>query len=338
MSEYRLFASTIAAALFWFASPASAQLVIAGDEDEPPPPPVKKLPPPQPRRALPPPTLTYHALFVNGLSFQAGRTQVTGSDADDRTMGYRFALRQDQLYTRGAWTARLHMEGTIGGGTGGLEGSLRLAAAGGAWGEVGERHGPFARLGYAVEFQGNDKLYRSSLRIPELQLGYQLNHDTTWFEFGGVGSLVLAGRYNTGDHARRELGFAPTAGGFATVQVDGARVNFTLERIFTSTGPETPVDQLRGDMCLEPFTAIVLCGHGQLHVGEVELPGGSFQTSRATYFGGSIAFGVIRAPAAMRREAEREEERKRMERELKRSQSPGMPPPAQPNPLRPIPR
>jgi hypothetical protein len=171
---------------------------------------------------------------------------------------------------------------------------LENALTVGLRGYFGDDHGPFARMGLAYQIMGNNKFYRSYVELPRGEVGYQLLTSGALVEVSGRAGLVLGGRYYTGDHAQRRIDSELEWGGSATVQLDPLRLHASAMRIEAhQTGPGTPIDQLDGAVCLNPWKGLLLCGHGSYHRGDVELPGGRFQESTATYLGGTLGYGWI---------------------------------------------
>ncbi len=239
---------------------------------------------------------TEGSVFYDLLSLRVGSYRIRGSDADATTVGFLFAVDPDVIVTSNHATGRFQLYGAIGGGTDGLEGELDWSSTGGVRGYFGDTHGPFARIGLGLQLLGNNKIYRSSFELPEAHVGYQYAGNGIVVEVAGTASLVLGGRYYTGDHAERRIDTEPAVGGFATVHFDGFRLHGAATRIFArQTGPGTPIDQLETQACINPVSIVFLCAHGSYHRGDVELPGGAYRESTALYLGGTLGIGVIEA-------------------------------------------
>lgn len=239
---------------------------------------------------------TEGSVFYDLVSLRVGSYRIRGSDADATTVGFLFAIDPDVIVTSDHATGRFQLYGAIGGGSDGLEGELDWSSTGGVRGYFGDTHGPFARVGLGMQLLGNNKLYRSSFELPEAHVGYQYAGNGIVAELAGTASLVLGGRFYTGDRAERRIDTEPALGGFATVQFDGFRVHATATRIFArQTAPGTPIDQLETQACINPVSVVFLCAHGSYHRGDVRLPGGAFRESTALYVGGTVGIGVIEA-------------------------------------------
>lgn len=235
------------------------------------------------------------SVFWELLALRVGSYDIRGSDADTRSWGFLVVLDPDVAATADYVSYRTSFYGALGGGSDGFEGHLTWRPRAGVRGYLGEDHGPFARIGLGLEFLGNNKLYRSWVELPYLEIGYQLMNEDVWFELGPTGGLVLGGRYYTGDAAERRIDTEPELGAQVTLQVDGFRAHASAMRIFArQTGPGTPIDELNAELCINPAGLFLMCGHAAYHRGDVELPGGGTSTSTATYFGGTIGLGVVR--------------------------------------------
>jgi hypothetical protein len=235
------------------------------------------------------------SVFWELLALRVGSYDIRGSDADTRSWGFLVVLDPDVAATADYVSYRTSFYGALGGGSDGFEGHLTWRPRAGVRGYLGDDHGPFARIGLGLEFLGNNKLYRSWVELPYLEVGYQLMNDDVWFELGPTGGLVLGGRYYTGDAAERRIDTEPELGAQVTLQVDGFRAHASAMRIFAGqTGPGTPIDEVNAELCINPAGLFLMCGHAAYHRGDVELPGGGYSTSIATYFGGTIGLGVVR--------------------------------------------
>ncbi len=158
----------------------------------------------------------FETTAASGLT--GGRVSITrlrGSDADDVGSGLGMALagHSERYGAYGVFSVREASFAFLGGGSLGFEGGLGADVAAGTRLPVASNHGPFFRLGLRGHLLGNDKIYTSLLEIPQLQIGYQSLREGHVFEIAGRVGPVLAGRYNTGDHAERKLGKSFEAGG-----------------------------------------------------------------------------------------------------------------------------
>jgi len=236
----------------------------------------------------------YLSLFFDLVSLRVGTYDIEGSDADARTWGFLFSLDPDIVATADYFTYRSTLYAAIGGGTDGPEGQLDWNWGLGVRGYFGDAHGPFVRAGMGLGVKGNNKLYRSFFELPELVGGYQVHSDDFLLEVSGSAGLVLGGRWFTGDHAERRIDTELQWGGRFTLQTDGFRVNARFLRIEArQTEPGTPIDELGAELCLNPVSALLVCGTSAWHRGDVRLPSGRFSESTALYFGGTVGIGQV---------------------------------------------
>ena len=186
---------------------------------------------------------------------------------------------------------------SLGGGSGGVEGSLSAAFTLGLRAPFGDTHGPFARVGLGGELLGNSKFYYSHIDLPLGEVGYQYVHDRTVLELGARATPILTGRYNTGDTSRRELGTSFAWGGYLAVHTRYGRLDGSFTRVEAHhTDPGTPVDVARGMACVYFAETVALCADGmwlrgdQQPVGVVTagLPPGTMAES--IYAGATLGF------------------------------------------------
>ncbi len=233
------------------------------------------------------------AMMTRAVGLSGSYYDVDGSDADARTLGLLLSFGGARESKDGVQVARTQGRLALGYGGGGVEGEFLLEGSSGFILPIGPGAGPFVRLGLGLEFLGNPKFYRSRFELPFLELGVQTLSDDVLFEVAGRGGVVLAGRFNTGDEASRKLGADGELGGLATLQVEHFRLSATGMRIFSHHAPGSPVDALRGQLCVEPLEGLLLCGDAAHHRGEVRIPGGTVSDSTVRYLGLSLGYGGI---------------------------------------------
>ncbi|MBI5536325.1 MAG: hypothetical protein HY898_26630 [Deltaproteobacteria bacterium] len=222
---------------------------------------------------------------------RASTTHVKGSDADvsGPGMGLQLAGHSETYGTADSFTRRGTTFFILGGGARGFEGGIGADIAFGWRARVATHHGPLARLGMRGWLLGNNELYSSLLELPQLQAGYQ------WFRYGNVLELagrvgpVLAGRYNTGNIARRKLGDAFEVGGHAAAHLDPIHLELGYMRVFTDSGPGGAVDMISGVMCGASL-ALRLCLDGRYYRGNEDFRPGS-GIADSVYAGFSIGLG-----------------------------------------------
>jgi hypothetical protein len=233
------------------------------------------------------------AMMTRAIGLSGSYYDIDGSDADARTLGLMLSFGGARESNDGVQVTRTNGRVALGYGGGGVEGELLLEGSGGLFLPLGPGAGPFARLGLGLEFLGNPKFYRSRFELPFLELGAQVLSDDVLLEVAGRGGVVLAGRFNTGDEASRKLGADGELGGLATLQFERFRLSATGMRIFSHHAPGSPVDELRGQLCLEPLEGLLLCGEAAHHRGEVRIPGGTISDSTVRYLGVLLGYGGI---------------------------------------------
>jgi hypothetical protein len=210
-------------------------------------------------------------------------------DAGSVTVG----IAPDVAERAGYTTWRRRLSAHLGGGQSGFEwdlGALLLAG-----GRLGAGAGaPFARAGVDVWFSGNSDYYHSHFEAPRFEVGYQfLAADRVFFEIGGRGGLMLAGRHRVFDRTR-DIGAAFDAGGFLTLQLSFLRLNAEALRIFeTRNAPETALDRAHADLCAIFSSNLALCMTGSIDRGEV-VSGGDAVEITASYLGFALSFGQAR--------------------------------------------
>jgi hypothetical protein len=206
--------------------------------------------------------------FIGGV--RASVVDVRGSDADQTTVGATFAGEGQQFKTVDVSTLHAITHFGLGGGTGGVEGSLGGFIFAGLRAPVGDHHGPFARIGIGGELLGNRKLYFSRLELPMAEAGWQYLNDRTVLELGARGGAILAGRYNTGHAANRELNASFEWGGYAAAHSSFGRLDVSLSRIEARDAtPNTPVHVLRGVACVFVADTVGICADGSYFSGDV---------------------------------------------------------------------
>jgi hypothetical protein len=151
---------------------------------------------------------------------------------------------------------------TIGGGSAGFEGALDVMTASGFLARIGAHQGIVARIGAQAWVWGNQQLYSSLLSLPEGQLGFQFARGSGALELGLHGGAVLVGRYRPGTEESRKLGKSADYGAYAAIHFAPVHIDLDLVRIDALRAPpNTPVDNLRGSVCLVP-AVFSLCFRG----------------------------------------------------------------------------
>jgi hypothetical protein len=131
----------------------------------------------------------------------------------------------------------------------GVEGGIGGDLSVGLFTPLGRHEGLVSRLGLRGHLLGNHAFYTSLVELPLLELGYQRIGRDFGFDLAARGGAVLIGRFNP-DEAERRLGGSFEWGGVLALRVHHVDFNLDWTRIEArNTGPETPVDMLRGLVC-----------------------------------------------------------------------------------------
>ena len=186
-------------------------------------------------------------LAIVGAKFQG--TSVAAGPATDTAFGAAIAGTVESYALDG--TTHGWMQFALGGGEAGVEGALAGTIDVGYRIDVGEKHGPFGRVGFDGRIQGNDLLFFSHLEIPRLTLGYQYLDGKTVLEAGLRGGPIITGRLKPGVEGRRSLSRALEWGGFLAAQYDLVRADLSFMRAEArQTLNETPVNIGQAKLCL----------------------------------------------------------------------------------------
>ncbi len=232
-------------------------------------------------------------MFVEGIVLRVGGYRLRGGANPHETYGFLFTVDPDAITRGDIFNTRGTLYAALGGGSAGLEGQFEGASTAGA--HVGQGAGvAFLRGGFGFQVLGNNDLYRSHIELPRLETGYQVFGESVVFELQGNAGLVLGGRYNVGDGAKRRIDTVPRLGASATLQTDDLRLHVAAHRILAfSTGNGDPIDQVGVDLCGQLGKLVVACAHGAGHRGHVHWRDGSTSLSTALYAGGTVGIGAI---------------------------------------------
>ena len=249
--------------------------------------------------AMPPPCKKnkpdpWEKTTVGGL--RGSFTHVGGSDREGNYGALLLSFASEQYKTEGILSGRLSGAGGLGGGTGGFEGGIGGSLAGGVRLPVGADHGPVARIGLGGELMGNKNLYFSRIQLPTLEVGYQYIHDRTVLEAGMRGSVVLTGRYYTGNDTKRDFGDASLEwGAYLAAHTRYGRIDAQFYRIEgRGTDPSGPINIARGWLCGYVIDKVGICADAMVLDGDAMRvgPGGSTKTRVASFYGG-LMVGVL---------------------------------------------
>lgn len=226
-----------------------------------------------------------------------GNVMTVSGPEDATTVGFLFGGHSAQHWRNGILTLNGYTHFALGGGTGGLEGSLGGFITAGARAPFGEHHGPFARVGLGGELLGNSQFYFSHIDLPRGELGYVYDRGDYRFEIGGRISPTLTGRFNTGDASRRELGSSFSWSPYLFSQGKYGRFEASFTRFETLQGvPGTPVNVARFATCNYMFGIFAICADGMYLTGDEDPKGAAATSTRANAFYGGLLVGVLSWP------------------------------------------
>ena len=225
-------------------------------------------------------------------------TDVKGGPLSGEATSVVFAIDQESSsYTRFGESSGLSGRSTthahVGGGSGGFDGQYTGQITGGPrFGS--ENHAVALRAGLGGHLRGNNRYYQSELTLPVGEVAYQIHAARElFFEVGISGGWVLVGRHNV-DGLARKLGSSGKVGGFAMITARHIQVLGSLSRVFTSSGPDVPVDTANLNACLSPFMGLLFCGNYAEGRSATYLPvSGAEQATRTRFLGLSVGLGGI---------------------------------------------
>jgi hypothetical protein len=199
--------------------------------------------------------------YVAGIGAYVGQTDV-GVDGAPRAVGGGVHLQGLLVGHNRYFTNRARIGGTFGGGRVGAEGMSVIEGSFGVGLPTSDSSQAFLRLGIEAIGLKNDEIEATTIRTPEVQLGWHLWLNEVGFELGPRGALAARTEFEPGDEAQgrrrfRALSGAADVGGFATVVTSFLSLDASFARTIT-TAPLTIVE---GTACVHYYVA--LCGFGQ---------------------------------------------------------------------------
>lgn len=183
---------------------------------------------------------------------------------------------------------RVTNQGSLSGGSNGVQGGLGTAVAGGVRLPVGKDHGVVLRGGIEGSFFGNRYLWDSLLEFPQLHVGYQWLVPKSVFDVAMKGGYVLRGRHDTGDSTERDIDRSLEWGAIGTLQLASANVSVSYTRVLAGGG--SPIDLLEGAFCGIGYP-FALCTNVRYELGDGQLADGSLRFVRVSLVG--ISVGVV---------------------------------------------
>ena len=200
---------------------------------------------------------------------------------------------QEQLasfQTREEVSFRMDFDASLGGGEGGVEGSLGLRFEMGPSFGFGGAHWGFVRIGGYGHLMGSDIFYQSRLQLPVVAAGYAHSGTGVDVDTGLRVAPILTG-WHAALEGERALGKSFIGGAFLTLILDPFFVDVSAKR---SMGGEATLDTLDGRLCglMEGEPGVGLCANGRWDSGSVVLPQGEQAAAWSRYLGLSVVIAV----------------------------------------------
>jgi hypothetical protein len=251
-----------------------------------------------------------------GLALEGGEWAQRGGVGSDNSFLYTLGLHLDGHIAKPYMSGHVALRAALGGGGNGFETWTNLLLTAGVRGQVDDNHGPYIRGGIGFDRIKSDRFFWYRFELPVVEAGYQYFSPDLLLEAGFIGGGALLGQLATGNtgsrvldsdgeldqidnisdgpRASRTLGTAGEAGVSVTVQFLGVRATARAERIFSQTGPKTPIDVAGALLCFSPIDGFAACAEGQHFRGDfIRSDDHTVVASSATFLGGLLAFGAV---------------------------------------------
>ena len=228
---------------------------------------------------------------MRALSFSAAdeRTRFGASDRTAASVGVE--ERALAYMTLGSVSARYTDFLALGGGGAGVDGGLGLDAAVGLRPLLGDRHGPFARIGVRAHYLYRGHFHTSLLELPQLQLGYSYIGRALHLEAGVRGGPALTGRYGLEGAKTTDLDGSLEVGAFLGFGMRPLRLDLEASRVRLDPGPEGPVESLQALLC-GVLSRPTICFKSSAMRGDLA-GGGGFGRATAVYIGVTLGIGPV---------------------------------------------
>lgn len=151
----------------------------------------------------------------------------------------------------------------VGGGAEGIVGDARLGLWGGRKYSISGPSSGFVLVGFDTAALGAQRLWISTLSLPDAKVGYQVTNNGVFARVGIEGAAVLAGRYGVNDRSRQKTGGRVLWGTFAELifseplaDVDrdiamvGSAIRASLLRIESNDPREYSIQVAKAEACI----------------------------------------------------------------------------------------
>jgi hypothetical protein len=163
--------------------------------------------------------------------------------------------------------------GTVGGGTGGLEGQLDARFLVGWRGYVTDWQGPFVRIGAEDRQFGS---FLTFVSLPAGRIGYEIIDNGLALDVGLEGAFDASATYGVYSGAPRDVSDSPTFGAFAWLVARPVQVGIRWDRLVPHNDGllgGTPIDDLGTNGCIGWWRrALFVCANFEVTSGPAALP------------------------------------------------------------------
>jgi hypothetical protein len=242
------------------------------------------------------------AALEQWLAFRYTWYRLSGSDRDGSSDSFQASFAYDSSSTLLGAATKFNLNGAIGSGAGHPDGTIEGALLAGLRTNPRGTQGILGRIGIAGSYSANANWLRSWLELPRGEVGYQLLGREAAIELTAHGGASLTGRFDPGATLYRATPVSFAWGGSGMVQLDPIRLAVDYTRT-EAAGPTftTPLDEMTGRLCVEPFSSILACGEAAQSWGDVQDASGAAYTVKALRIGFSIGFGHLSHRSAVQK-------------------------------------
>jgi hypothetical protein len=230
----------------------------------------------------------WELLYTTKGTILGAKATITYSDANGAEgfdAGFITFYSTEHYATRDNLTVHVLAFGGIGGGTAHNEGSLGFGLDFGWRGSITETSGPFLRVGMGGMMTGHRAFYLSLFEPFQGRAGYQLLDGDTVLEAGITHGIIPVGRFDPGEHARRDLSRTKELGAYLALHREDYRADATFMHVFDpEAGKDRDDVEIVRAMYCDYRLGFALCADGLFTRGEARKAGRERMTN-ALYFG-----------------------------------------------------